>query len=52
MNRFKMVFAALTIVMVISFGLAGCQKSSHEHPTGEHPATEDSASDHPTEHPK
>ena len=47
MSKQKVVLAALTIVTVLMLGLAGCQESSHEHPTGEHPTSEHPTSEHP-----
>ena len=52
MSKHRIALAVLTIVTVIMLGLAGCSKSSHEHPNSEHPTNEHPASEHPTnEHP-
>ena len=53
MNKYKIVSVLTLIVMVVSLGLMGCQKSSEEHPSAEHPNNEHPTSEHPTdEHPK
>ncbi len=55
MRTMKKVANTLVLVLIagiISLCLAGC-KSTHEHPSGDHPEAEESTSEHPaSEHPE
>ena len=52
-NTLKKILMSVLVVTVFSIGLAGCQKSSEEHPAGDHPTNGNSTDEHPTnDHPE